>query len=183
MDKRESFPPQTPPGSSSSSSSHGRISSGVVISGPAACFPWEYTVLPVRCHHLPLCAAEEQGREDLSPPGRTEVVQIPERHLRVPAASRLGPPRRRPQGRYRAARIHALHIQDILGRREARTKRKLFPLLQIRQHHHKFCGQRNRLVSLRRFDLHQPFASVLCHSVIHPFSSSWIVSYFPLRSF
>lgn len=36
--------------------SHGRIPNRNVVSGPAPCFPWEYTVYPVCCYHLSLCA-------------------------------------------------------------------------------------------------------------------------------
>lgn len=114
-------------GSFLTSSSHGRISTRDAISGSAPHFPWEYTVFPVCCYHLPLCAEEEPGSPDLSP-GRTKVIQDPKRHPRVYAPCR-GPSQRRPKGRYCAPWIHALHIQDILGCREARTKRELFPLL------------------------------------------------------
>lgn len=108
-------------------SSHGRTPSRNAVSGPAPRFPWEYTVLPVCCYHLPLCAEEKQGSQELSS-RRTEVIRVLKRHFRV-IASRRGPPQRGAEGRYCAARLHALHIQDVLGRGEARTKRELFPLL------------------------------------------------------
>lgn len=94
--QQESF--FTSPGDSSS---HGRIPTRNAIPGPAACFPWEYTVFPVCCYHLSLCAEEKQGSQDLSS-GRTQVIQIPKRHFRV-LASHRGPPQRRAKGRYCAA--------------------------------------------------------------------------------
>lgn len=66
----------------SDSSSHGRTSIRNVISRPAPCFLLEYTVFPVCCYHLPLCAKETQGSEDLSS-GRAEVICFPKRHFRV----------------------------------------------------------------------------------------------------
>lgn len=117
-------PPHRPP---SCPSSHGRTPSRNAVSGPAPRFPWEYTVLPVCCYHLSLCAEEKQGSQELSS-RRTEVISVLKRHFRV-ISSRRRPPQRRAEGRYCAARIHALHIQDVLGRGKARTKRELFPLL------------------------------------------------------
>lgn len=68
--------------SHSDSSSHGRTSIRNVISGPAPCFLLEYTVFPVCCYHLSLCAEETQGSEELSS-GRAEVIRVPKRHFRV----------------------------------------------------------------------------------------------------
>lgn len=65
--------------------SHGRTSTRNVISRPAPCFLLEYTVFPVCCYHLSLCAKETQGSEDLSS-GRAEVICFPKRHFRVLAS-------------------------------------------------------------------------------------------------
>lgn len=130
--------------SSPSSSSHGRISIRYGMPGPRYCFPWEYTVFPVCCHHHPFCTEEEQGSQDLSSI-RTKVIQILQRHLPVFSPYRWTS-QRRPKGRYCSAWIHALHLQDILVCRETWTKLELFPFIQIRKHHNKFRGQRNRLV-------------------------------------
>lgn len=130
----------------SDSSSHGRTSILHVISGPALCFLLEYTVFPVCCHHLPLRSQETQGSQDVSP-GRPQVVRLPKRHFLVVASRGGGPSQRGAEGGCGPPRLHAVHIQDLLGGGEAGTKRELFPLLQIGQHHHQFCGQRNRLVS------------------------------------
>lgn len=120
-------PTKEPPRRSPSCpSSHGRTPSRNAVSGPAPRFPWEYTVLPVCCYHLPVCAEEKQGSPEPSS-RRTEVIAVLKRHFRV-IPSRRGP-QRRAEGRYCAARLHALNIQDVLGRGEARTKRELFPLL------------------------------------------------------
>lgn len=108
--------PHRPP---SSPSSHGRTPSRNAVSGPAPRFPWEYTVLPVCCYHLSLWAEEKQGSQEPSS-RRTKVIPVLKRHFRI-ISSRRRPPQRRAEGRYCAARLHALHIQDVLGRGEART--------------------------------------------------------------
>lgn len=82
-------------------------------------------------------AGEDHGARGPGAPG-APAAGAP----RAPAAARPGAPG---QGPARGApRVHAVHLQDVLHRREAGHKRQLLPVLQVGQHDHQLCRQGTR---------------------------------------